>query len=389
MKDLLNEEISRVQKLMYGSINELKLPAFLKTFSKFGDEVSMALEPIKSMRSLKPVAKGATPVKLGDELDDLLQQYKNTTSKADANKITGAIIVRIDDDIRLINNEIKSWRGKKGGKQKIKELEASRGELNRAKTEVNKLRGTLGGVSAASRINATNVLGTIAALVAAGWGLTKIWDIIKGVAGLPPNVTCLVEKASDPTTRRIYGITEKPSGNETVNFFIKNTLNPSIKTMYPNGIILQLGKNNQKAFEIKEGTSQPIGTWTTGSNCEIFLVIGESKFNIFGKSTSVQPSPAPSPTPPPRPRPGQGTYTICTGTYNKGCKSPKIAQLQGCLGITPDGKWGPQTERAVRERTDRTQLIDQDIDQICGRTQPAPAPAPAPEQPTDFPLEFQ
>lgn len=380
MKDLLNEEISRVQQLMYGSINELKLPAFLKTFSKFGDEVSMALEPIKSMRSLKPVAKGATPVKLGDELDDLLQQYKNTTSKADANKITGAIIVRIDDDIRLINNEIKSWRGKNGGKQKIKELEASRGELNRAKTEVNKLRGTLGGVSAASRINATNVLGTIAALVAAGWGLTKIWDIIKGVAGLPPNVTCLVKKTEE------NGAFPKPHPNlqGVVNYFIKNP-DEQIKKMYPNGIILQSGKNNQKAFEIREEVSQPIGTWTTGLNCKIILVIGPNKYNVFAESTQAPPSPAPSPAP--RPRPGQGAYTNCTGTYNKGCKSPKIAQLQGCLGITPDGKWGPQTERAVRERTDRTQLIDQDIDQICGRTQPAPAPAP--EQPTDFPLEFQ
>jgi len=47
------------------------------------------------------------------------------------------------------------------------------------------------------------------------------------------------------------------------------------------------------------------------------------------------------------------TYYDCTNvnldttplTY--GCKDPRIAQIQGCLGVTPDGKFGPATRKSL------------------------------------------
>jgi hypothetical protein len=46
---------------------------------------------------------------------------------------------------------------------------------------------------------------------------------------------------------------------------------------------------------------------------------------------------------------GGGTvYTNCTTfPYKKGCQNSAISEVQDCLGLTPDGKFGPNTEAAL------------------------------------------
>ena len=86
----------------------------------------------------------------------------------------------------------------------------------------------------------------------------------------------------------------------------------------------------------------------------------------------------PSPSPAPAPRPAS-SYTACSGTYKKGCKSDVITKVQGCLNadttlnldvkLTPDGKFGPKTQAALTKKG-YTTFTDADVDKIC--TKPLP-----------------
>jgi hypothetical protein len=62
-------------------------------------------------------------------------------------------------------------------------------------------------------------------------------------------------------------------------------------------------------------------------------------------------------------------YRNCTGTYKKGCKSDVIAKVQGCLGLTADGKYGNNTHTKL-SGMGFTSFTDSDVDKICN----VPAP---------------
>jgi hypothetical protein len=66
----------------------------------------------------------------------------------------------------------------------------------------------------------------------------------------------------------------------------------------------------------------------------------------------------------PRPR---TTWEECSGTYHKGCKSSNgvIAKVQGCLGISTDGKFGSGTQSAVKTKIGTTTFTDADVDKLC------------------------
>jgi hypothetical protein len=69
---------------------------------------------------------------------------------------------------------------------------------------------------------------------------------------------------------------------------------------------------------------------------------------------------------------GQTTVKNCTGTYNKGCKSDKIKEVQICLGVTPQtGYWGNKTQKAIEEKFPqfKNEFTDSDVDFICDRKQ--------------------
>jgi len=59
-------------------------------------------------------------------------------------------------------------------------------------------------------------------------------------------------------------------------------------------------------------------------------------------------------------------YQPCFGTYRYGCYAPAIAEVQRCLGIVDDSKFGPKTYEALRN-IGVTQFNDSDVDIICGQ----------------------
>jgi hypothetical protein len=68
---------------------------------------------------------------------------------------------------------------------------------------------------------------------------------------------------------------------------------------------------------------------------------------------------------------GGGTnYTACTDfPYKKGCSSTIVAEVQKCLGLPDDGKFGPKTEAKLNELgygTEITQDVYNKIKEKCG-----------------------
>jgi len=67
-------------------------------------------------------------------------------------------------------------------------------------------------------------------------------------------------------------------------------------------------------------------------------------------------------------------YKLCTGKYVKGCKSPRIKELQNCLGTSYTGKndiyFGDITQAALKANGYESGVTDADIDKICQKESP-------------------
>ena len=93
------------------------------------------------------------------------------------------------------------------------------------------------------------------------------------------------------------------------------------------------------------------------------------EINGFCKTKKVaQPPVTPPKTEKPK-TPGKSAYKPCSGTYSYGCKSDVIAKVQGCLGLTPDGKFGKKTKAALASKG-VTSFTDADVTKICSSNQP-------------------
>jgi hypothetical protein len=78
-----------------------------------------------------------------------------------------------------------------------------------------------------------------------------------------------------------------------------------------------------------------------------------------------------TPSPTPRPRPTGDRYKICTGTYTQGCKTAPtgpIGVVQGCLGITVDGRFWKKTQEALVSKGYSNGFKDTDVSKICEKT---------------------
>jgi hypothetical protein len=68
------------------------------------------------------------------------------------------------------------------------------------------------------------------------------------------------------------------------------------------------------------------------------------------------------------------SYKLCTGKYVKGCKSPRIKELQNCLGTSYTGKndiyFGDLTQAALKANGYENGVTDADIDKICQKESP-------------------
>ena len=69
---------------------------------------------------------------------------------------------------------------------------------------------------------------------------------------------------------------------------------------------------------------------------------------------------------------GGGSYKDCTDfPFTQGCKSDKIREIQGCIGATADGKYGPKTKSALEAKGYSTTITKDVYDKImkdCGKT---------------------
>ena len=54
----------------------------------------------------------------------------------------------------------------------------------------------------------------------------------------------------------------------------------------------------------------------------------------------------------------------CDFPLIKGCKNEKVREIQNCLGLTTDGKFGPKTEKAVEEAGYGTDVSEDDYNKI-------------------------
>ena len=63
---------------------------------------------------------------------------------------------------------------------------------------------------------------------------------------------------------------------------------------------------------------------------------------------------------------GVSKYKPCKGTYSLNCVAKPIETVQACLGLSPDGKFGPKTLEAVKAKG-FTSFTDSDINKICGK----------------------
>jgi hypothetical protein len=62
------------------------------------------------------------------------------------------------------------------------------------------------------------------------------------------------------------------------------------------------------------------------------------------------------------------TYKSCSGTYGLGCKDDDenvVWQLQGCLGVKQTGKFGPNTESALKEKTGNKTIDEREVWTLC------------------------
>lgn len=72
--------------------------------------------------------------------------------------------------------------------------------------------------------------------------------------------------------------------------------------------------------------------------------------------------------PPPPPPPRRNRYRTCTGTYTKGCKTDPtgpIGVVQGCLGLTVDGRFWDKTQDALVSKGYTNGFKDTDVSKIC------------------------
>jgi hypothetical protein len=61
-------------------------------------------------------------------------------------------------------------------------------------------------------------------------------------------------------------------------------------------------------------------------------------------------------------------YKSCSGTYELGCKDGDnnvVWQLQGCLGVKQTGKFGPNTESSLKQKTGNKSIDEREVWTLC------------------------
>jgi hypothetical protein len=100
-----------------------------------------------------------------------------------------------------------------------------------------------------------------------------------------------------------------------------------------------------------------------------YLCKSDNKNHYFYKTKSVVPVDPDDDDITPGPSPGPISYRDCTGgPYTIGCKDTDdvIEKVQGCLKLSLiDGKFGPDTEKALYSKTKKNTFTKDEVDGIC------------------------
>jgi hypothetical protein len=210
----------------------------------------------------------------------------------------------------------------------------------------------------------------VAGIIVAGYwtlkGIKALWNWWTANSPLPP---CLTLRATEDEVKRA-------SDSYDLEYIdIKNTGIKEIDDM--GGAKFTLTSN-----EVKIGNGQ-VGTWDTYGDV-IAITAGGTTYQ--GRCSGASTGGSPVPVPPPVPSPSK--YRDCTSfPYEKGCKSVIIGEIQRCLGITDDNKYGPQTERALRDGGYSTTIDKVTYDQIMSKCTKGVEPGPEPRKEKEIKID--
>lgn len=393
--NLLNEEINRVKELMKIPINEAN-PNQIKGLWNLVDNAKLAADDVvkQSADRLANILK-KNPDDINSALNaakkiqkDAKKAAKSAKTNLDNLKATNRPKSEIDKATLELKNKIQDSKDLKNltkGIDKTK-LDGNVANLKKASEKIDDTisqsrsastsAGNLPVVPPPPTNNPQQIQkwwqnpkftksAKIAAAVAAGGALlTGLYFLLRKNGDT--ETSCLLQNLF----RHPGNIKEKSRTSKGTYYSVTPT-NPEINRTYPK-ITIEAESKNKRVFY----NGKFIGNWTHDSGCILYMILGNKKIPIFLDKSNT-------PTPGPKKR----KFRPCTGTYNFGCQSRKIGELQSCLGITVDNKWGKNTEAAVFAKFAKRVLTDAEIDQKC-KAQPAP-PTPAPKVEPEGPQEFE
>jgi hypothetical protein len=120
--------------------------------------------------------------------------------------------------------------------------------------------------------------------------------------------------------------------------FIADVNSVGVRTLGVEGVELK-----DEVLKLAQGGGSSVGDGNTKTG------IGGIDIKWDGGDTN----PTPTPNPDPNPKPKKSNFHDCSSKdfpLEFGCVSPKIAEIQGCLGVTPQlGNFGPKTKKALTD----------------------------------------
>jgi len=425
-KKTINEELGRIHSIMF-PLTEAKTTAIRNALKTVLKTDTKAL--LKHLNSVLPSGTGINTNSILSQIDNLEHNKKianklsNITTAIENGKrnintelavqraektrliAAGASTTIVDDNIRILekaHNKLETLESKYN--DSVNALDGSRvkdtatGVNNSGGANVNididntsrSGSGSSGGPGTTTTAGSTTTAAPIpppplTGLVGTAGKLLKTKTILIGSAilagagALAYLIYWLTKISKDPSdkclgvTLQTYGryisVRDPKAYSETRTYLTVKPTNIFFKN-YPI-IVLEYGGNKNLVWDTKGNN---IGTWAFIDGCVLTVSLsGKNPVPVFKTEQSVTPNPKPNPAPAPK-------YKRCAGRYSLWCVADKIMDLQKCLNITVDGKWGPNTQRAVQSAGLMNILTDQDIDTFCGRTPNPPQPPPKPEQ---------
>jgi len=190
-------------------------------------------------------------------------------------------------------------------------------------------------------------------------------------------------------TSQQAGVTQNQKVNQKTN--INLTLNLPAKTartrsggkkiLNPKG---QGQKGGTKVIPAESGLGTKIINWVRGGwsfrkilkRVALFGIGAYALWWFFWRNSDKTEVPDDTPENPPQPdntnTGGGGTpsgnYTQCAETFpiKQYCKNETIAKIQNCLGIVPDGKFGPKTQAALEAKgLPGTEITQDSLNKAC------------------------